>query len=143
MISTDKQNQAEYYSIDDFNRVEKIDAHVHVNSNHSALLEQATKDHMIIISINVDAYEDPIEKQQEYAVDQHDHFPDRFYYLTTFRVKGFEEPGWESKVLSYFEQSFANGAVGVKVWKNIGMEEKTRDGRFLMVDYPVFDHIFS
>ena len=143
MVSTDTQHQTEYYSIDDFGRVEKIDAHVHVNTSQRVLLEQATEDHMIIISINVDAYEDPIEKQQEYAIVQHDHFPDRFYYLTTFRVRGFEEPGWEGKVLSYLKQSFARGAVGVKVWKNIGMEEKTRNGRYLMVDDPVFDIIFS
>ncbi len=132
-----------YYSIDDFKKVEKIDAHVHVNTIHGAILEQATEDHVILISINVDAYDDPIEKQQEYAVLQHDHFPDRFYYLTTFRVRGFEEPGWEGKVLAYLKQSFARGAVGTKVWKNIGMDEKTRAGRYLMIDDTVFDNIFS
>ena len=139
----EKQNQAEYYSIDDFHKVEKIDAHVHVNTIHRALLEQAAKDHIIILSVNVDAYEDTIEKQQEYALIQQVHFPDRFYYLTTFRVKGFEEPGWEEGVLSYLKQSFTTGAVGVKVWKNIVMDEKTRDGRYLMLDDPVFDNIFS
>ena len=137
------QYQSEYYSIEDFSKVEKIDAHVHVNTIQRGLLEQAAEDHIIFISINVDAYEDPIEKQQEYAIVQHDHFPDRFYYLTTFRVKGFEEPGWEGEVLSYLKRSFTNGAVGVKVWKNIGMDEKTRDGRYLMLDDPVFDNIFS
>lgn len=143
MIDMEKQNQVEYYSINDFNKVEKIDAHVHVNTIHSVLLEQAIEDKFILISINVDAYEDPIEKQREYAIVQHHNFPDRFHYLTTFRVKGFEEPGWEGKVLSYLKQSFANGAVGVKVWKNIGMDEKTRDGRYLTLDAPVFDTIFS
>ena len=123
MISTDKQNQAKYYTIDDFNQVKKIDAHVHVNTIQRVILEQAIEDNFIFISINVDAYEDPIEKQQEYAIVQHHNFPDRFHYLTTFRVKGFEETGWEGKVLSYLKKSFANGAVGVKVWKNIGMDE--------------------
>jgi hypothetical protein len=143
MASMVEQNQAENYTIDDFNKVEKIDAHVHVNTIDRTILEQAIEDQMIFISINVDAYDDPIEKQQEYAIYQHDHFPDRFFYLTTFRVKGFEKPGWERTVLSYLRHSFANGAVGVKVWKNIGMDEKTSDGRYLMVDDPVFDDIFS
>ena len=143
MVAMEKQIKSAYYSIDDFHGVEKIDAHVHVNTFHGVLLEQATENNFILISINTDAYEDSIEIQQEYAVVQHDHFPDRFYYLTTFRVRGFEEPGWEAKVLSYLKQSFANGAVGVKVWKNIGMDEKTRDGRYLMVDEPVFETVFS
>lgn len=142
-VSSDKQNKLEYYSVDDFKKVEKIDAHIHVNTFQKVLLEQAVEDNFIFISINVDAYEDSIEKQQEYAIVQHENFPDRFYYLTTFRVKGFEEPGWVDSVFSYLRQSFANGAVGVKVWKNIGMDEKTRNGRYIMLDDPVFDNIFS
>lgn len=44
-----------------------------------SIVEQALEDNIILISINVDAYDDPIEK-----------------------------PGWEGKVLSYLKQSFAN-----------------------------------
>jgi hypothetical protein len=56
-----------------------------------SLVEQALEDNIILICINVDAYDDPIETQQDYAISQHDHFLDRFYYLTTFRVNGFEK----------------------------------------------------
>lgn len=134
----------EFYTIDDFSRNEKIDAHIHVNTTRKTLLEKASEDNVVFISINVDAFDDhPIEKQQEYSVKQHEFFPERFYHLTTFRVRGFEEPGWEESVLSYLMESVAKGAVGVKVWKNIGMDEKTRDGRYIMVDDPLFDNIFS
>jgi predicted TIM-barrel fold metal-dependent hydrolase len=134
----------EFYAIDDFSRIEKIDAHIHVNTTRKTLLEQASEDNVVFISINVDAFDNhTIEKQQEYSVKQHEFFPERFYYLTTFRVRGFEEPGWEESVLSYLKESVAKGAVGVKVWKNIGMDEKNRDGRYIMVDDPLFDNIFS
>ena len=133
----------EYYTVEDYKKVEKIDVHVHVNTFHKVLLEQAIEDNFIFVSINTDAYEEPIEKQQEFALVQQKNFPGRFYYLTTFRVKGFEEPGWEASVLAYLKKSFVNGAVGVKVWKNIGMDEKTKDGRFILLDDPVFDNIFS
>jgi predicted TIM-barrel fold metal-dependent hydrolase len=133
-----------YYSANDFYNVEKIDAHIHINTNRKNLGELAGKDNFIFISINVDAFPDfSIEKQQEHSVKQHEFFPDRFFHLTTFRAKGFEQPGWEESVLSYLRKSVAKGAVGVKVWKNIGMDEKTRDGRYIMIDDPLFDNIFS
>ncbi len=133
-----------FYSIDDFTKVEKIDVHVHVNTIKEDLLEQAIEDNFIFVSINVDAFaDDPIEKQQEYALAQHAKYPDRFFYLTTFRVVGFEEAGWADSVIAYLEQSFAKGAVGVKVWKNIGMDEKTSEGKLIAIDDPMFDSIIS
>lgn len=132
-----------YYSIEDFKNVKKIDAHVHINTFESVLPEQAAEDHFKLVTINVDAYEDPIEKQQEYAVSLRDRFPGRLVYLTTFRVRGFEQAGWEDSVLSYLKKSFEKGAVGAKVWKNIGMDEITSEGRYLRVDDPLFDDIFS
>jgi hypothetical protein len=134
----------EYYSIDDYYKREKIDAHIHVNTTRKNLLEQADNDNVVFISINVDAFPDhTIEEQQAYCVKQHESFPERFFYLTTFRANGFEKQGWEESVLSYLKESVLNGALGVKVWKNIGMDEKTRDGKYLMIDDPRFDNIIS
>lgn len=144
MKISDKYNDTDYYSIEDFNKVEKIDAHIHINTFEPTLHEQAVEDNFIFISINVDAFpEDSIESQQEYSIKQHESYPDRYYYLTTFRVKGFEQPDWKDSVLKYLKESFVKGAVGVKVWKNIGMGEKTRDGKNIFVDDTVFDPIFS
>jgi predicted TIM-barrel fold metal-dependent hydrolase len=134
----------EYYSTNDFSSVEKIDAHLHINTDRKNLGELAREDNFIFISINVDAFSDwSIEKQQEFSVKQHENFPDNFFHLTTFRVKGFEEPGWEESVLSYLRTSVEKGAVGVKVWKNIGMGEKTLDGKDIFIDDPLFDNIIS
>jgi len=134
----------EYYTIDDYYMTEKIDAHIHINTTRKNLPEQAGKDNIVFISINVDAFPDhTIEEQQEYCVKQHESFPGRFYHLTTFRAKGFEKPGWEESVLSYLKESVVKGSVGVKVWKNIGMDEKTSDGRYLMIDNSQFYNIIS
>lgn len=74
------QSEMNFYSIDDFTKVDKIDVHVHVNTIKEDLLEQAIEDNFIFVSINVDAFaDDPIEKQQEYALAQHAKYPDRFF----------------------------------------------------------------
>lgn len=41
------------------------------------------------------------------------------------------------------DSAFANGAVAVKVWKNIGMDLKDDNGKFVMIDHPQFDTILS
>src|SRR6266516_912327 len=58
-----------YYSLADFNRAEKIDAHVHVHGQAAAFMAQAIRDNFSILTINVD-YPDfpPIPEQQRAAV---------------------------------------------------------------------------
>lgn len=144
MANSYNSDSTSHYSHEDFYKVEKIDAHIHINTYKKTLLEQAAEDNVIFISINVDAFPDcSIEKQQDYALKLHEYFPERFYYLTTFRVKAVESPNWQATVLKYLRKSFVNGAIGVKIWKNIGMLEKTKSGKNIFVDDPVFDPVFS
>ncbi|KAI9550495.1 putative uncharacterized oxidoreductase [Daphnia sinensis] len=52
---------------------------------------------------------------------------------------------WLPQTLAYLKNSFSKGAIGVKIWKNIGMELRDADGKFVMVNDarldPVFDFI--
>ena len=43
---------------------------------------------------------------------------------------------WSNKVIAYLEKSIGEGAVGVKLWKNIGMTVRDRNGKFIMADDP-------
>jgi predicted TIM-barrel fold metal-dependent hydrolase len=144
MKISDRHSNNDHYSIEDFYKVEKIDAHIHINTFERTILEQAVADNFIFISINVDGFPDTsIELQRDYSIKQLLNYPENFHFLTTFRVKGFEQPGWKDSVLNYLKESFDNGAVGVKVWKNIGMGEKTADGQNIFVDDAVFSPLFS
>jgi predicted TIM-barrel fold metal-dependent hydrolase len=58
-------------------------------------------------------------------------------------MKGWDNPDWQEKTLAYIDESFKKGAIGMKVWKNIGMVEKDKDGKFIMIDNPKFDTIFN
>ena len=37
----------------------------------------------------------------------------------------------------------ARGAVAVKIWKEVGIEIKNRDGKFILPDDPLFDPIYA
>ena len=137
-------NKEEYYSADDFLSVKKIDVHAHVETDDPAMVVQAKKDNVLLVSVNVEVPDEPpIDTQQYYVLRQREKFPDVIYYVTTFETATINEPGWSDRQLTYLKNCFDSGALGIKVWKNIGMTIKDKDSNFIMIDNPVFDPIFN
>jgi predicted TIM-barrel fold metal-dependent hydrolase len=136
----------ERYGPEDFARVEKIDAHVHLHGSAERFMAQAAADGFRVLTINVD-YPDfeSIDLQQRDALELLRRYPGRVAFAATFPVAGFEEPGWAERTNARIDAAIAQGAVGVKVWKNIGMQLRDRDGRYVQIDdrrlAPVFDHL--
>ncbi|GAA4448270.1 hypothetical protein GCM10023189_05890 [Nibrella saemangeumensis] len=142
---TSKTTQPEsYYSLDDFKTVEKFDTHVHLNTTNPALIEQAAEDKFRLLTINVDAPTYPaIDDQQRLANQHRKAFPNRLAYATTFSVENWTSNDWSKQAISYIKNSVAQGAIGVKVWKNVGMTLRDNTGKFVMVDNPRFDPLFD
>ena len=134
---------ADSYTMADFAKVPKIDAHLHLHSTSPIFIEQARKDNFRALAINVD-YGDfpPVPEQYRVARELHRAHPGQVAFVATFSTEGFGKPGWSEATTSYLDQAFAAGAVGVKVWKNIGMSLKGPDGKLVMVDDARFDPVF-
>jgi predicted TIM-barrel fold metal-dependent hydrolase len=135
----------EYYSMDDFQSIEKIDTHVHINTNLPVLIEQAREYNFRLLTVNVDAggYP-PITEQLNIAYDLNNRYHDTLAFLTTIPLDYWDDPDkWQDNAIQYLEESFAKRAIGVKVWKNIGMELKNEDGEFVMIDDPQFDPVIE
>jgi predicted TIM-barrel fold metal-dependent hydrolase len=60
----------------------------------------------------------------------------------TFNPSTFQQKDFAQNTVKQLHQDFAEGAVAVKIWKNIGMEIKTPDGRYVMPDDPAFAPIY-
>jgi len=132
------------YSAADFAKVRKIDAHVHVNVADNAFVDQATADNFEILSINVDYPAFPsISDQAEVAHHFVERNPDRFHFATTFSMQGFGRAGWADRTNTHIDAEVRRGAVGVKVWKNIGMVERDAEGRLIFIDDAGFDPVFN
>ncbi len=139
--SNDSNN---YYTLQDFSKVKKIDVHVHQLIARSGFVEQAKADNFMLISLNTEVPDEPaIDSQQSYVLQLRHNFPNDIYYLTAFETSTINQPGWSDRQLEYLKRSFDSGALGVKVWKNIGMTIKDKDSNFIMIDNPVFDPIFN
>jgi Amidohydrolase len=137
---------ADRYTMADFPRVSKIDAHMHLHSASPLFLASATRLRFQVLSINVD-YPDftPIDDQQRVALSLAKAFPKDFAWAGTFAAEGAESAQWLAPTLARIDGAVAQGAVGIKVWKNIGMSIQGADGKMVMIDdaryRPVFDHL--
>ena len=132
------------YTAADFAQVRKFDAHVHANTDDHVFLDIAARDGFEILSINVDYPDFPLlDKQAEVAHELVAADPRRFHFVTTFSMKGFGAKNWTKDTNRQIDAEIHRGALGVKVWKNIGMVEKDTHGRLIMLDDPGFDGVMN
>jgi len=136
--------QERYYSAADFAHVQKVDAHMHIYGPGDMLVAEAIRDGFHILTINVD---DPdhgsVARQLHDAASLHRRFPGRVAFAGTFSAAGFTKPGWSRKALREIDTAMAQGAIGVKIWKNFGMIVRDSDGRYVMPDDRRLEPIYS
>ncbi len=129
-----------------------IDAHAHLPADHPdaerLLAELGVQ--VLNISLGLDprgAWRDNpmsgVEPYQRLAAAG----AGRFAWCTAFdppTLADLEKPSaFTERIIASLARDFAGGAVACKVWKNIGLEVKDHDGRFVMVDSPLFSPIFD
>jgi predicted TIM-barrel fold metal-dependent hydrolase len=142
--SADGATGTHYYSLADFQRVEKIDAHVHIHGEADRFMAQASHDNFRILTINVDDPDfPPIPEQERAAVSLQHRYPGRVAFAATFSVQNFGAPDWSESALHQIDIALAEGAVGVKIWKNIGMGLKDAAGRYVMPDDPRLEPVIA
>jgi predicted TIM-barrel fold metal-dependent hydrolase len=135
-----------YYSEEDYPSVLKIDSHIHINSDDGAFEDQAAKDNFLLITLNVDHSDSSgIRKQYNYAVSASKKHSGRVFYAPTFLFDtiGWGTEAWSTKIISQLEKDIADGAIAVKIWKNVGMTVRDRNGKFIMVDDPGLDKVIE
>ncbi len=140
-----KKAPSGFYTAEDFNTVEKIDAHVHVDTDQAAFIQQAKDDNFRLMTINWDDANEgpPMEVQQEFAIQQMKAFPGQIAYITTFSIRNFNSNDWLKRTFAYLKNSFSQGAIGVKIYKVIGMSLRDKDGKLVMIDDPRFDPLID
>jgi predicted TIM-barrel fold metal-dependent hydrolase len=129
----------------DYATFHKIDVNTHIHTTNPAYLEEAVKNNFRVLTVNVEYanFFPEIAVQKEIAVDLRERFPGDIQFATTFSMEGWDEPNWLQKTIAYLDESIAQGAIAVKVWKNIGIVERDKNDHFIMIDDPKFDPIFD
>ncbi|MEK6781892.1 MAG: amidohydrolase family protein [Bacteroidota bacterium] len=135
---------SEFYSMDDFYRVKKIDTHMHLHAESTAFTEQAIEDNFRLLDVSVDVPQYPsVEDQERVALLQIQKHPEQVKYLTAFTLNHWDTANWADETIARLKTSFDSGALGIKLWKNIGMVYKDSIGHFIMIDNPKFDPVIQ
>jgi predicted TIM-barrel fold metal-dependent hydrolase len=136
--------QSEYYTEADYFKVPKIDAHVHISTTDASIQKYSLEENFKLITINVNSGRD-VNTQRDTAIALIKKFPKTVYYLATFAFDTADWNGsdWEQKTIAELGDNLSGGAVGVKLWKNIGMTERDRAGNFIMISNSRFDPVIS
>ena len=122
----------------------KIDAHVHIRTEDPAVMEFAKSEGFRLITINTRSdSQEYIDEQRHFAMTMNELYPEEISWLATFSMENFEDPGWSDGVIQKLREDLDNGAVGFKVWKDIGMTFRDSLGRFLFLDDPLFEPILE
>src|SRR5258706_10528063 len=66
-------------------------------------------------------------------------YPDRFVVFSNMSYDDLNTPGFGKRVTARLEQDVKNGAQGLKIFKNFGMDLKYANGQRVHADDPEFD----
>lgn len=70
-------------------------------------------------------------------------YPDRFAVFANLNFSGIDEPDWGRNAAAQLERDVNNGAQGLKIYKNLGMNLTDSKGRRIPVDDPRFDPVWE
>ena len=128
-----------------FAALEPIDSHVHIFKTDAGIADLMDRLRLQVLDICVaDAHgiygSLDTETSRAKAFIQASRGHARL--CVTFDPYFFHQKDFAQKTVETISREFDEGAIAVKIWKNIGMEIKTPDGRYVMPDDPAFQPIY-
>ncbi|HEX9187781.1 MAG TPA: amidohydrolase family protein [Vicinamibacteria bacterium] len=128
-----------------FEEIRKIDVHSHIFEDVPELSEMLDRTNMRIVNVCVRGTDPERLRRQEAMAEQQQarYGKTRFPFASTFDLTRRDDPDYSDQVRRWLTASFDKGALMVKIWKEVGMEIKDRQGRFVLADDAVFDPIYA
>lgn len=128
--------------------IQKVDAHTHLFYDRDFLLPLLKQWRMKAVVINITgkkAFQEPMQQRWAAMVEMQRAHPNRIALCTTFDPEPIAEPDFAEKTVEELRRHVQQGAAMVKVWKDIGLELKDRDGSYVQIDdsrfQPIWDYL--
>jgi len=130
-----------------FSSLAPIDAHAHVFNSAPEFYAMLQRLDVRLLSICVvDKHERgyaDAQQQHAKALEVFRGSHGRAAWCSTFDPEDWESPGFAGRAIQGLDKTFRDGSIAVKIYKSIGMELKSRNGRYLMPDDPVFSPVLD
>lgn len=121
-----------------------IDSHVHLSPNMPALARALEVFHRVGIGRFVVKSAGPVGTPRYQAtLAMQRVLGDRMRAFSNIDWQGIDDPRFGERQVALLERAKADGILGVKVFKALGLGVRTADGKLLSVDDPRLDPIFE
>ncbi len=122
-----------------------VDVHTHGTSSFINNPERIKEMDALNLRVLVDLSggSDPAEIKKKVDAIKASPYQDRFRVFANVAWDGAGTPAWESKALADLRQAVAHGAIGLKVFKELGLRNQKADGSRLAVDDPSIDPVWA
>src|SRR5512136_1145382 len=130
-----------------FAAVGPIDAHAHIYKDDPAF--KALLERLNLRTLNIcvvddrDPYYKSLKSQRDDLLKVRRTTGGRAVLCTSFSPYDFESAGYAERTIHELGQDFDGGAVAVKIYKVMGMEMKSKAGKWVMADDPAFEPIYK
>jgi len=127
---------------------ERIDTHIHLNRASPVVVngfKQTRWRALTICDSRATAAAEPpdLEAQVVGAIKLHRESNGLISWATSFDARPFERPDFAEIAIRGLRDSFKQGAIAVKIWKNVGMGIRSKSGAYLMPDNPALFPIYQ
>jgi len=120
------------------------DVHTHRTSGVLGMAERIKEMDALNLRVLVDlSGGNAAEVKQKVDALQATPYKDRFRVFANVAWEGAGGAGWEQKVLADLRQAVANGAIGLKVFKELGLRHRNAAGTRLAIDDPALDPVWA
>lgn len=128
-----------------FEEILKIDVHSHIFEDLPEVVGMMDRTNVRIVNVCVRGTDPERLRRMEATAEElrKKYGRRRFPFASTFDVTRRDDPDYADQVKRWLSASFDAGALMVKIWKEVGMEIKDRDGRFILPDDPRFEPVFA
>ena len=126
-----------------FEQLRKVDVHSHIFEDVPAVNAMLRRINLRVINISVPATDGHLDLMHRVGPALARKHPDIFSWASTFDLAARNEPDYGARTAKALDATFEQGAVMVKIWKEVGLELKRPDGSFVLPDDEVFDPVYA
>ncbi len=125
--------------------IDKIDVHTHYFAERGYLIPllQRWRMRAVILNYTMGEPDSLVRRRWAGVVALQRTAPDRFLLATTFDPKHIDQPDFATHTIAQLQHDFDQGAVMVKIWKDLGMQVRDARGAFVQIDDPRLQPIWD
>ncbi len=121
-----------------------VDVHTHNTSNAAGLAQRVPEMDALNLRVLVDlSGGGAAQVKQKVDAINASPYKDRFRVFANVDWNGAGGSGWQERALADLRQAVKNGAIGLKVFKGLGLSDRKADGTRVAVDDPALDPVWD